>query len=379
MKVAFAGLLTLAAAVLAAPYKSQPTLPWDDKSVYEKHTIKANGIEASFMEYGAVITNLWVNDKHGVKRDIILGWDDTTQYNVNAQHPYFGALVGRYANRIKNGTFEINDQKYFTPINEHGVDTLHGGFTGTDRLNWTITDKGNDYIVFESYSHSGDQGFPGNLLTKVKYSVNDKQQWTIDYEGSPDADTPIMMSQHTYWRLDAFTSPDPTIKDHVLQIKGDKFIKCDEYEVPTGEIASVSGTALDFTQPKPIGQDLMKAQECGTNCTGYDNAWVITDPNPSEETLVLYSPYSGIQLAINTDQFAYQFYSCVTMDGTIPVKKTQANGQHKFVEQYGCLVLEAENYIDGVNNPQWGDKYTGIVKGGDKYTQSTTYTFSIHK
>lgn len=93
MKVAFAGLLTLAAAVLAAPFKSEQTLPWDDKSVYEKHTIKANGIEASFMEYGAVITNLWVNDKHGVKRDIILGWDDTTQYNVNAQHPYFGGKV----------------------------------------------------------------------------------------------------------------------------------------------------------------------------------------------------------------------------------------------------------------------------------------------
>lgn len=174
MKFAFAGLLTLAASALAFPTRgdhgsnSGQTLPWDNKSVYEKHTIKAKGIEASFMEYGAVITNLWVNDKHGVKRDVILGWDDTTQYNVNTQHPYFGALVGRYANRIKNGTFEVDGVKYHTPINEHGVDTLHGGLTGTDRRNWTITDKGNDFIVFEMFSEAGDQGFPGNLLTKVK-------------------------------------------------------------------------------------------------------------------------------------------------------------------------------------------------------------------
>lgn len=189
----------------------------------------------------------------------------------------------------------------------------------------------------------------------------------------------IMMSQHTYWRLDAFTSPDPTVKDHVMQIKADKFIKCDQYEVPTGQIASVTGTALDFTSPKPIGQDLMKAQECGTNCTGYDNAWVITDPNPNEKTLIVYSPVTGIELSINTDQVAYQFYSCVTMDGTIPVKTTQANGSHKFVEQYGCFVLEAENYIDGINNPQWGEQYTGLVKAGEKYKQNTVYSFSIHK
>lgn len=188
-----------------------------------------------------------------------------------------------------------------------------------------------------------------------------------------------MMSQHTYWRLDAFTSPDPTVKDHVMQIKADKFIKCDQYEVPTGQIASVTGTALDFTSPKPIGQDLMKAQECGTNCTGYDNAWVITDPNPNEKTLIVYSPVTGIELSINTDQVAYQFYSCVTMDGTIPVKTTQANGSHKFVEQYGCFVLEAENYIDGINNPQWGEQYTGLVKAGEKYKQNTVYSFSIHK
>ncbi|CDS10399.1 hypothetical protein LRAMOSA03075 [Lichtheimia ramosa] len=357
---------------------------------YKKHTIKAKGIEASFIEYGATITNLWVNDKHGVPRDIILGWDDTSQYNLQSGLPGFlGGVVGRYANRIANGTFTIDDTEYHTPLNENKITTLHGGDMGFNRLNWTLIDKGKQDITFGLTSADGDEGFPGTVDVRVKYSVNDNQEWHIDYEGTTDKETIMMLSQHTYWNLDAFTTSD-TVDDQVLWIPADKFIKTDGALIPTGELADVEGTALDFRKEKPIGRDLKKATECGDDCIGYDNCFVLSDPNEQDYQLKAYAPSTGIQLAIKTDQPAMQFYSCNGLDGTLPIKKTQGphgskkhahhrkGGKKQYVQQYGCFVLETEEYIDGINNPQWGKEHMGLLKPDDKYTQHAEYHFSIH-
>ncbi|KAI7875301.1 galactose mutarotase-like protein [Lichtheimia hyalospora FSU 10163] len=354
---------------------------------YKKHTIKAKGIEASFIEYGATITNLWVNDKDGVPRDIVLGWDDTKQYNLQAGLPGFlGGVVGRYANRIANGTFTIDGTEYHTPLNENDITTLHGGDMGFNRLNWTLVDKGKQDITFGLTSADGDEGFPGTVDVRVKYSVNDNQEWHIDYQGTTDKETIMMLSQHTYWNLDAFTTSD-TVDDHVLWIPADKYIKTDGSLIPTGELAQVEGTALDFQKEKPIGRDLKQATDF--DCVGYDNCFVLSDPNKHDYQLKAYAPSTGIQLAIKTDQPAFQFYSCGGLDGTLPIKKTQGpqgskkhahrkRGKDQYVPQYGCFVLETEEYIDGINNPQWGKEHMGLLKPGETYTQHAEYHFSIH-
>ncbi|KAI9489798.1 galactose mutarotase-like domain-containing protein [Zychaea mexicana] len=382
-------LITFATTVLAATaaLSSVHAKPARDDP-FHRHTIRAKGIEASFIEYGATITNLWVDDKHGKPTDIVLGWDDTTQFNLQPGIPGFlGAVVGRYANRIRNGTFSIDDTEYHTPLNENDITTLHGGDMGFNRLNWTLLDKGKSDISFGLVSEDGDEGFPGTAQITVKYSVNDNQEWHVDYEGTSDKDTIMMLSQHTYWNLDAFRTSD-TVEDHVMQIASDQYIKTDGSLIPTGEFGNVEGTALDFRSAKPIGQDLQEATECGFDCVGYDNCWIFSDPNPDEYQVTVHAPSTGIQMAVKTDQAALQFYSCGGLDGTLPIKKKKHHHRHhlesrceheqEYVQKYGCLVLETENYIDGINNPEWGEEYTGLLRAGDEYTHHAEYHFSIH-
>ncbi|KAI8139630.1 galactose mutarotase-like domain-containing protein [Fennellomyces sp. T-0311] len=382
-RITMVALLTLATLLVAGLTSAKPA-----NDPFHKHTIRAEGIEASFIEYGATITNLWVNDKEGTPRDIVLGWDDTTQFNLQAGVPGFlGAVVGRYANRIGNGTFSIDGNVFHTPLNEKDITTLHGGDMGFNRLNWTLLDKGKDEISFGLTSPDGDEGFPGTADVTVKYKVNDNQEWHVSYEATSDKDTIMMLSQHTYWNLDAYTTSD-TVEDHVMQIASDQFIKTNGDLIPNGEFGDVGDTALDFRTPKPIGQDLMEATECGFDCVGYDNAWIFSDPDPEKDQVTVYAPSTGIQLSIKTDQPALQFYSCGGLDGTaLPVKSGKKHHHRKherrceketrYVQKYGCFVLETENYIDGINNPAWGQEYSGILRAGDTYTHSAVYTFSI--
>ncbi|KAG2221729.1 hypothetical protein INT45_007135 [Circinella minor] len=386
-------LLTFAAVLTAALVtQAKPTHGGNDPSY--RHTIKAKGIEASFIEYGATLTNLWVDDKNGIPRDVILGWDDTTQYNLQSDIPGFlAAVVGRYANRIANGTFTIDGTEYHTPLNENNITTLHGGDMGFDRLNWALIDTGKNNVSFKLTSPDGDEGFPGTTDIIVKYSVNDNQEWHIDYEGTTDKDTIMMLSQHGYWNLDAFTTSE-TVEDHVLQIASDKFFKTDGSLIFTGEFSNVEGTALDFRSAKSIGQDLQEATECGFDCIGYDNCWIFSEPNPDEYQATVYAPSTGIQLAIKTDQVALQFYSCHGLDGTLPIKKKKHHKHHghhdrrcndddndkqEYVQKYGCLVLETENYVDGINNLEWGEEHTGILRKDDKYTRHAEYHFSVRR
>ncbi|KAI9311827.1 galactose mutarotase-like domain-containing protein [Dichotomocladium elegans] len=358
---------------------------WPSKGndAFKKHTIKAKGIEASFIEYGATITNLWVEDKDGIPRDVVIGWDDPRQYNLQPGLPGFlGSVVGRYANRIANGTFHLNGETYQTPLNEKNITTLHGGDMGFNRLNFTLLEKSKRDITFGLISPDGDEGFPGTVKLKVKYSVNDHQEWHIDYEGVSDKDTIMMVSQHTYWNLDSFTTSD-TVEDHVFWIPADEYIVTDGSLIPTGEFASVEGTALDFRTPKAMGKDLAKADQCGFDCIGYDNCWILSDPNIEDYQVSVYAPSTGIEVAVKTDQVAMQFYSCHGLDGTLPVKKTQKYKHSNaalsgYVEKYGCFVLETENYIDGINHPEWGNEHSGILRKGETYTQHTEYHFRVH-
>ena len=366
-----------------------------NSSVFTKCTISAPGINASFIPYGARITNLFVNDRNGDPQDVVLGYDNGTAYlnDTETVHTYFGPVVGRYANRIKNGTFTVDGITSHIPENENsGHDTLHGGTVGYDQRNWTVVEANASSITF-SLLDQGFEGFPGTIITYATYTVSAGPQWTSRLVSIPlDEPTPIMLANHVYWNLDAFTNPsDPTILNNTLYMPySDRYIEIDNIEVPNGTIGIVNDTFLDFTSPKQIGRDIDNAvNACGLGCTGYDNAFIIDRPRYSapEATdlslLTLSSNVTGIQLDVRTNQQSLQIYTCnnIALMANIPVKQSQqhsTNGSITTVPKYGCVVIETQQWIDGINNPQWGqDQYQIYTVDSEPAVVFAQYDFSI--
>ncbi len=363
-------------------------------SVFQKYTISAPGINASFIPYGARLTNLYVNDRNGNPQDVVLGYDDATQYLIDTEtvHTYFGPIVGRYANRIKNGTFTVDGVTSHIPENENmGHDTLHGGYVGYDQRNWTVV-SANDTTITFSLLDQGFEGFPGNIITFATYTVSEGPQWTSRLVSIPlDEPTPIMLANHVYWNLDAFSNPlDLTILNNTLHMPyAARFIEIDNIEVPNGTIGVVNGTFLDFTSPKQIGRDINEAvNACGLGCTGYDNAFILDRPRYSApeatdlSVLTMSSNVTGIQLDIKTNQQNLQIYTCdnIAQKYQIPVKKSQQHSTkgNVTVPQYGCVVIETQQWIDGINHPEWGqDQYQIYTVDSEPAIVFAQYDFSI--
>lgn len=334
----------------------------------EKHTIKADGIEASFIEYGARLTNLYVKDKDCKFQDVVLGYDEGSHYiqDTATEHTNYGAVVGRYANRIKNGTFSIDGESYKIPTNEHdGANTLHGGDVGYDQRNWTISALNDTTITFV-LEDDGWEGFPGKVVTYATYTVEGadsnpfgKPTFTSSLTAmSLEQKTPIMLSNHIYWNLNAFSADDGTVLNDTFHLPyANRYIKVDPILVPTGEIGMVKDKpTLDFTKAKQIGRDIADAKDvCGVGCTGYDNAFINDKTGREVSSLSLSSKETGIKMDVKTNQHGYQIYACDNMNDTIPIKKDQLNGRDDFkVPQYGCIVIEPQDWIDGINHPEWG-------------------------
>ncbi|KAA8916140.1 hypothetical protein TRICI_001724 [Trichomonascus ciferrii] len=334
----------------------------------EKHTIKADGIEASFIGYGARLTNLYVNDKDCKKRDIALGYDEGQHYvqDTATEHTNYGAVVGRYANRIKNSTFTIDGNKYTVEANEHdGKNTLHGGKVGYDQRNWTVSALNDTTITF-MLEDDGFEGFPGKVVTYATYTVEGADAnpfgnptlTTSLVSVSLEQRTPIMLSNHIYWNLNGFEAEDGTVLEDTFHLPyASRYVKTDSILIPTGEIGMVKDTpTLDFTKAKTIGKDIKEAKGlCGDGCTGYDNAFINDVADKYATSLSLSSKTSGIRMDIKTNQAGYQIYTCDNMNSTIPIKKDQLYGRDEFkVPQYGCIVIEPQDWIDGINHPEWG-------------------------
>lgn len=363
-RMLFTALLTSSFVVLGTSAQSASST----SSPFDKYTISAPGINASFIAYGARLTNLYVNDKNGSPQDVVLGYDKGTQYltDTETNHTYFGPIVGRYANRIKNGTFTVNGVTSHIPENENnGKDTLHGGIVGYDQRNWTIVSANTSSITFSLFDEAFE-GFPGNIITYATYTVSAGPQWTCRLVSIPfDEPTPIMLANHIYWNLGAFADPsNPTVLNDTLHMPySARYIGVDNILIPTGTINTVANTVLDFTTAKQIGADILAANNtCGLGCVGYDNAFILDRPRYSapEATdlvvLTLASNTTGIRMDVRTNQQSLQIYSCNGQNGSIPVKKSQqhGNGTTTFVEKYGCVVIETQQWIDGVNHPEWG-------------------------
>jgi aldose 1-epimerase len=329
----------------------------------------SKGMEVRAMTYGGIIVSIRVPDKNGKIADVVLGHDDLDGYLVNP--PYFGAIVGRYANRIANGTFTLDGVKYTLPKND-GPNTLHGGLIGFNKVIWQGEEFKNAKgagVSFTYLSKDGEEGFPGNLKLKVTYTLTNENQLIVDYEATTDKATPLNISQHSYFDLAGEGSGD--ILGHELMLNADHFTPVDKLLIPTGEIRAVAGTPLDFTKSTAIGARIDQDYEQLVVGRGYDHNFVINRKGDDKNSLTLaaraYEPNSGRVLEVSTTEPAVQFYSGNFLDGTITGKQG-----HVYKKRNG-FCLETQHFPDSPNHPSFPST---IVQPGKSFHSQTIFKFS---
>ncbi|GJE96237.1 galactose mutarotase [Phanerochaete sordida] len=352
--------------------------PWP----FDVTTIAApdGSITAKFVSFGATMTELWVKDKFGNARDIILGYDDNTELLTDSAHPVFNPIVGRYANRIKNGTFSIPITKdpqppgpnvYQIPTNDHdGQDTLHGGIYGWDRRNWTIVTKSPTSVTYH-HLDAADEGFPGNVSAYTTHTVENGGVLKTSVHATATELTPIMLTQHIYWNLDAFQGSE-NILNHHLHVDASRVVEVDGDAIPTGNFINVAGTPWDFRTPQKIDYRFNETVGlCGGGCSGYDHCWIYDNSEETKPGVSLWSDVSGIRLDITTNNPATQVYTAYWLN--TPRKKVHGGPSLNYTS-YSAVAIEQEGYIDAINTPEWG---VNQIYGPDRdYTWATTYQFS---
>jgi len=328
----------------------------------------SHGVEIDAMNYGGIIVSIRVPDRRGQMADVVLGHEKLEGYIPNP--PYFGAIVGRYANRIANGTFTLDGKTYNLPKND-GPNTLHGGTTRTfDKVVWDAEPlKGKTGVALTYLSKDGEEGFPGNCKVKVTYTLTDANELVIDYEATTDKATPINVSQHSYFNLAGEGTGD--ILNHEIMIDADRFTPVDKNLIPTGELRPVNGTPFDFRKPTKIGAHIEDKYEQLELGHGYDHNFVINHPHGNPNGLVLaarvFEPTTGRVLEVFTTQPGIQFYTGNFLDGTITGKEG-----HVYKRRYG-FCLETQHFPDSPNHP---DFPSTILRPGETFKQKTVFKFS---
>jgi aldose 1-epimerase len=331
----------------------------DDKDVLQYTLANSKGMVVKIINYGGIITDVITPDKSGAMGDVVLGYDSLSGYLQKA-NPYFGALVGRYANRIANGKFSLDGKTYTLPINNNG-NSLHGGLKGFDKRVWDSKQSGNT-LTLTYDSKDGEEGYPGDLKAKVEYTLTNDNELKIDYTATSDKATPINLTNHTYWNLSAGKSP--TIEDEILTINADKYTVVNDKLIPTGQNPVVKGTPMDFTSPKKVGKDLASVKG------GYDHNYVL-NKSGNEESLAatVYDSASGRFMEVRTTQPGVQFYTGNFLDGKLTGTKNGAT-----YNQHAALCLETQHFPDSPNQPTFPG---AILKPGETYHQVTVYKFSV--
>ncbi len=326
----------------------------------------SQGLEVRATNYGGIIVSLRVPDKSGKLDDVVLGHDKLDGYLVNP--PYFGVIVGRYANRIGNATFTLDGVKYTLAKND-GANSLHGGVNGFNKQVWEAksfkSGKGVG-VAFHYLSKDGEEGYSGNLKVKVTYTLTDENQLVVDYEATTDKATPLNLSQHSYFNLAGEGSGD--ILGHHLRLNADRFTPVDKTLIPTGELRAVKGTPFDFTQPTAIGARINENDEQLVVGRGYDHNFVI---NRKDDGLTIaaqvHEPTSGRVLEVFTTEPGVQFYSGNFLDGTITGKQG-----HVYKLRNG-FCLETQHFPDSPNHP---DFPSTILRPGKTFHSQTIFKFS---
>ncbi|HYD51599.1 MAG TPA: aldose epimerase family protein [Gemmatimonadaceae bacterium] len=343
------------------------TLP-DGRVVDGVALTNANGIEVRTIAYGAIITALRTPDRAGRLDDVVLGHDDLAGYLRDSS--YFGAVVGRYANRIARGRFTLDGRQYELARND-GSNHLHGGHRGFDRVLWTATpfERGDSVGVTYRYtSPDGEEGYPGTARVAVTYTLTPRDELVVDYEATSDRATPINLSQHSYFNLHG--GGRGTILDHQLTLHASSFTPVDTTLIPTGAIAPVVGTAFDFRSPTDIGARIDGADQQLRFGRGYDHNWVLD--RPAGAGLVpaarLVDPTSGRTLDVSTTEPGIQFYSGNFLTGEKRGKQGVAYAHR------AALCLETQHYPDSPNHPQFPST---ILRPGEVMRSRTVFTFGI--
>ncbi len=355
-------MLTLSAMTMEAKTKvteaSFGKMP--DGTPVDIYTLNDGKIEARITTYGARIVSIDAPDRNGKKADIVLGFDSLEGYLGN--EPYFGAIVGRYGNRIAKGKFTLDGKTYSLPIND-GPNTLHGGRKGFDKVVWKGKQIPNG-VELTYLSKDGEQGFPGNLTSTVRYTlVGDDLK--IEYSATTDKDTVLNLTNHSYFNLAGQGSGD--ILQHVMQINASHFTPVDATLIPTGEIAPVEGTPFDFRTPHVIGERINADNQQIHRAHGYDDNWVLDHPaGKLSVAAIAYEPNSGRTLEVLTTQPGVQFYTGNFLDGTLK------GIDGKVYNRRGAFCLETQHYPDSPNHPSFP---TTELKPGQQYHQVTIFRF----
>ncbi len=327
------------------------------------YTLKnGKGMEVTIINYGGIVTSLKVPDKAGKQGDVVLGFDTAAEYREKKEHPYFGALIGRYGNRIAKGKFTLDGKEYKLAVN-NGPNSLHGGLQGFDKVIWNVQElPKNNALELTYVSKDGEEGYPGELTTKVTYSVTPNNELKIDYEARTTKATPINLTHHSYFNLSA--DKNETILNHELLINADRYTVVDKDLTPTGELREVKGTVMDFTTSHPIGKDIAKVEG-----GGYDHNYVLRNADGTlKQAAVLYHPKSGRQMEVLTTEPGIQFYSGNFLDGKLVGKNKDAYVKHD------GLCLETQHFPDSPNHPNFPST---ILKPGNTYKSQTIYRFSV--
>lgn len=315
------------------------------------YTLKnSHGVEASITNYGGAVTSLKVPDRDGVFGDVVLGYETIEEYMRNPR--YFGALIGRHANRIAGGKFSLNGVEYQLATN-NGANHLHGGNRGFDKQAWTVTESAADVLRLRYFSAGGEENYPGNLTVDVEYSLNDENELRIEYHATSDKDTIVNLTNHSYFNL----AGEGDILGHELMLHADAFTPVSDDLIPTGEIKSVENTAMDFRTARPIGSG------------GYDHNFVLRDWDEGKFRLVarLRDPSSGRVMEVLTTEPGIQFYSGNFLDGSLKGKGGVA------YQQYAGLCLETQHFPDAPNHANFP---TTVLRAGEEYHQLTVYRFT---
>jgi len=333
---------------------------FEGKAVTEYTITNAAGMQVSILNYGGTVTRIITKDKDGNDGDIILGYDSLSGY-LQKNNPYFGCLVGRYANRIANAKFSLDGTTYTLAANDNGQ-SLHGGLKGFDKVMWDAEKLPDSSSLKLTYtSKDGEEGYPGNLKVEVVYSLTSDNELKIEYKASTDKATPVNLTNHCYFNLSAGT--DSTILGHELMIKADKYTPVNDKLIPLGKHEDVKNTPFDFTVSKLIGKEIK-------SISGYDHNWVLNRNGTGLEKIAVLSHAStGRVMEVLTTEPGIQFYSGNFLDGTLTGCK---NGKSYIL--HGGLCLETQHFPDSPNQPSFP---TTILKPGEIYGQVTVYKFSV--
>lgn len=342
--------------------------PWGEingQPVYLYTLTNSKGSTMKVTNYGARVTSLKVPDEEGKMVDVVLGFDNLQDYLDN--HTYFGAIVGRYGNRISDGKFTLDGEQY-SLVRNNMDNHLHGGYKGFDQRVWkgeAVKTSEGASVKLNYLSKDGEEGYPGNLDVTITYTLTNDDEFVFDIEATTDEATVVNLTNHNYYNLNGAKSD---AMDHELMINADRFTPIDDEWIPTGEIRPVEGTPMDFTTPTKVGSRINDDYKQLENGAGYDHNYVLNGSGTRMDlAATAYSPMSGILMKVYTDQPGVQFYSGNFLDGSLEGK----NGI-TYEERY-AICLETQHFPDSPNHPNFPST---VLRPGEEYSTTTVFDFS---